>query len=193
MASKILLVFPLVLALAGCAATPPLAAPPVQAQAGDAAPASGLSAVLRITTADRGTLALSHRWVPTDVYEYRVVLFGQDVGHAFTVNVANVTVAKNQSSAVFSNLKANSVYQAQIQAWGNNGGTAATTQLNTGANLATQLYDFSAANDVNTSLSATVNVKLDDQPFSGTGTVTMGTPTPGAYVNPVAAESGTAQ
>lgn len=141
-------------------------------------------------------LAAVHHWVDADIFEYRATLKTwngtayEDFGTPLQVVIPRKGTPK--STAVFTNLKQGSKYQVSLQAWGDNGGTAATSQLN--ANTATTaVFDFTATQDVEDAPSQTMTIAFDQVAFSGTGTASVGTPADGTYQNPASAEAGSAQ
>lgn len=193
-----------VFALIGCAQPHNLSQPPVssfdadEAVTVDGGTPNGCTAVIRITPVDDGdflTQDLIHRWVNADIYQYEVTLkYYSGSSYINFVPALTVVVPRKVSpktKAYFTNLKQGRRYQAYLTAKGDNGGTAATTVLNT--TPATTLFDFSATNDVQDTLTANMQITFDNAPFDGSGTATMLTPLDGTFQNPVATESGVPQ
>lgn len=144
-----------------------------------------------------GVLAVQHRWIVADIFQYtaNLKLWNGSAYVDFATPLNTVIPRKGvdpKTMAVFTNLKQGSKYQVQLTAEGDIGGTAATTTLNANTST-TAVFDFTATQDVEDTLSATMTVVLDQTPFSGTGTGTVATPDEGTYQNTASAEAGTAQ
>jgi hypothetical protein len=149
--------------------------------------------VLAPSEAGFRTLALVHKWVENDIHEYRATLKAWD-GDAY-VDFSSplvVTIPRKgdgaKTKAVFTNLQRGHKYQVSLVAHGNNGGTAATTALN--ATAATGVFDFTAAQDVQDTQSANLQITFDAVAFSGSGETTVAAPEDGTYTNPADAETG---
>jgi hypothetical protein len=198
------------LLLGGCAAPSPVSNAP-----STMAPASQAAATALVTDSKMGgtkqvSIAIAppkdgafrvqtvqHHWVADDIYQYTATLKVWD-GSAY-VDLAtplSVVVPQKGSSpktmAVFTNLRQGKKYQIVLTAQGNDGGTAADTELNHNT-ASTAEFDFSASQDVEDTLSATMNVTFDAVAFSGSGSATITAPADGSYENPTSAESGAAQ
>lgn len=205
------------LALTACSQAQPTAAPApggvvtvaqtsADALVADSFEAGSKNAMITIgTPSDAGfggakafeLLAVQHRWVVDDIFQYTANLKVWD-GNAyvdFATPLDTVIPRKGatpKTSAVFTNLKQGKKYLVSLAAQGNNGGTDATTVLNADTST-TAVFDFTAAQDVQDTLSTTMTVVLDQMPFNGTGTGTVATPDEGTFQNPTEAEAGTAQ
>ena len=143
------------------------------------------------------TLAIVHKWVDADIFEYKAALMAWNGStYAAFATPIEVTVPRKgvtpKTKAVFTNLKHGAKYQVALTAWGDNGGTAATTSLNT-LTPTTAIFDFTAIQDVEDSLSETMQITFDPTAFSGTGTATVATPEDGTYESPTAPENGAAE
>lgn len=142
------------------------------------------------------TQAIVHKWVDNDIFEYVATLKAWN-GTAYVdfATPLTVTIPRKgtgaKTKAVFANLRQGTKYQVSLVAKGDVGGTAATKVLNSTA--PTAVFDFTATQDVEDTLSAVLRVVFDSVAFSGTGTSSVTTPADGVYQNPTAAESGTAQ
>ncbi len=192
----------LALSVAGCAASAPGIAPEHAASPTTVVANSGLSgnraiAVTLQPPRDGGfaTQATVHRWVDADIYQYEVTLKVGD-GTTFTDLPTPLTVVvprkdSPKTRAVFTNLRQGQIYQVSVTAKGNVGGTAADMALNSVP--ATARFDFSAAQDVEDTLSADLRVAFDAVEFNGSGSTTLLPPEDGTYRNPTAPETGTAQ
>jgi predicted small lipoprotein YifL len=144
-----------------------------------------------------GLLAVQHHWTANDIFLYTATLKVWD-GTAYAAIGSGVSTtvdpkaAAPQTKAVFTNLKQGKKYQVGIVATGNDGGTAGTTTLNS-ANPTNVVYDFTATQDVQDTLSSSAAITFDDVSFSGSATTTLTTPSDGAYANPAATEAGSAE
>lgn len=142
------------------------------------------------------TQAVVHKWVDNDIFEYVATLKAWN-GTAYVDFTTPLTVTiprkgvSPKTKAVFANLRQGAKYQVSLLAKGNIGGTAATSALNSTA--PTAVFDFTATQDVEDTLSASMQITFDAVPFSGSGTSTVTAPADGTYANPSAAESGAAQ
>lgn len=215
---KKIMLLPLILMLsAGCAMKSPVANGPAAvgtaAQAASAQPVvadsrMGGTKTVAVTIAPPkdGAFAsragyavqtVQHHWVADDIYQYTATLKvwnGTDYID-FSTPVQVVVPQKGsapKTRAVFTNLKQGTKYRVELSAEGNDGGTAADTVLNAGTPT-TAVFDFTATQDVEDTLSSTLTVTFDQVAFSGTGTATVGTPADGTYQNPTAAEAGAAE
>ena len=141
-------------------------------------------------------LAAVHHWVDNDIVEYRATLKAWNgTAYADFATPLQVVVPRKgtpKNSAVFTNLKQGSKYQVSLQAWGDDGGNTATSQLNADT-ATTAVFDFTATQDVEDAPSETMTITFDQVAFSGTGTATVSTPADGTYQNPSSAEAGSAQ
>ncbi len=192
----------LTLGLAGCAA-PQTATTPVSAA--DAITAfttqGGNRAVSVAMVAPKEaafqTAATVHRWVEADIFQYEATLkVWNGTSYADLPSPLTVVVPRKgqlpKSRAVFTNLRQGAKYQVVVTARGNVGGTAPTTFLNANTTTAT-VFDFTAAQDVEDTLSANVQVVFDAVAFNGSGSTTIVPPAEGTYTNPTAPETGAAQ
>lgn len=139
--------------------------------------------------------ATVHRWVDADIFQYDVTLKAWD-GSAFTdlPKPLTVVVPRKQdpkTRAVFTNLRHGQIYQVSVVAKGNVGGTAPETVLNTAP--ATAVFDFTASQDVEDTLSTNLRVVFDAVDFNGSGSTTIEAPEDGTYRNPTEPETGSAQ
>ena len=144
-----------------------------------------------------GLLTVQHRWVVADIFQYTANLKVWD-GAAYVDFATPIDTiiprkgAEPKTSAVFTNLKQGSKYRVQLTAQGDNGGTSPLTVLN-GDTETAAVFDFTAAQDVEDTLTTVLTIVLDQVAFSGTGTGSVATPEEGTYLNPTEAEAGTAQ
>lgn len=155
----------------------------------------GRVAAVHIAPAQDGafqTQTVIHKWVDNDIYQYEASLkYYNGTSYVDFVPALTVVVPRKvtpKTMAVFTNLRQSMKYQVSLTAKGNNGGSAATTVLN--STPATAVFDFTATQDVQDTLSANLQITFDPVPFSGKGTATMLTPADATYSNPVPAESG---
>lgn len=139
--------------------------------------------------------ATVHRWVANDVYQYEAALqyWNGSAYVAFSpaINVVVPNKVDPKTKAAFTNLKQGRKYQVSVIAKGNVGGSAASSTLTSSA--ATAVFDFTATQDVEDTLGATVQVSLDPVAFSGSAHATVSSPIEGTYQNPTATESGAPQ
>jgi hypothetical protein len=208
---KKLFILPLLVLLsAGCGALPVANGPATMAPAANAA--SGQSVVADSLMGGNKSVAImiappkesgfkvqtvQHHWTADDIYQYTANLkVWNGTAYVDFATPINVVIPQKGSapktSAVFTNLKQGTKYQVKLTAQGDDGGTAATATLNANTDT-TSVFDFTATQDVEDTLSATMTIVFDQVAFSGTGTATVGTPSDGTYENPSAAETGTAQ
>lgn len=192
----------LALSVAGCAwgpGNPPspgtLAGDAVLADSGQ----SGSRAIsVTLLTPSQGsylTQGTVHRWEDADIFQYEVTL---KVGNGKTFSdlptpLVVVVPRKGtpKTKAVFTNLRQGSVYQVSVSAKGNVGGTAPGTLLNSVP--ATALFDFTATQDVQDTLSADLRIGFDAVAFNGSGSTQLLPPVEGTYRNPNAPETGRAE
>lgn len=174
------------LLLAGCGNSPVSPASNADAVVVDGG-GGDRSISVTILPPQRAVQAIVHRWAPEDVYEYRVSL----VGGTNTLTAVVPRKGTPKSRAVFTHLRQGTRYEVSLTAWGNPGGTAPSTLLNSVA--PTAWFDFSGTQDVEDTATASLGVSFDAVPFDGTGTVTIQDPADGTYQNPTAPETGTAQ
>lgn len=102
--------------------------------------------------------------------------------------------AQPQTEAIFSHLRVGVPYVVSVLARGNIGGLAdAPAQVLNTQNPADALVLFTSYdnNDINDAKSITVQVQLDDVPFSGTATVSIVTKD-GTFSAPTEPEAGSA-
>jgi hypothetical protein len=92
------------------------------------------------------------------------------IGSGISTTVNPKATPTAQTKAVFTHLDRGTKYQVGIVATGNNGGTAGTSTLNA-ATPTQAIYDFTAAQDVQDTLTSSLTVALDPVPFSGTLTI----------------------
>jgi hypothetical protein len=192
----------LTLGLAGCAFPGTAPAPASNSDAVTAASSLGGNRSLSITMltpieADYRTAAVVHRWVDNDIFQYEATLkVWNGTSYADLQTPLTVVVPRKgqapKTRAVFTNLRQGFRYQVSIVARGNVGGTAATTILNANTSTAT-VFDFTAAQDVEDTITANVQIAFDAVSFTGTGTATVVAPAEGTYANPAAPETGVAQ
>lgn len=206
-----LLALPVVLAmLGGCAthlpvANGPASPTPVAQAVSQAVVANSLmggnkSVAITIAPPKEGGFqvqTVQHHWTSADIFQYTASLkVWNGTAYVDFTTPLSVTIPQKgtapKTQAVFTNLKQGQKYQVELIAQGNNGGTAAAATLN-GNSATTQVFDFTATQDVEDTLSGTLTITFDSVSFSGTGTATVGTPSDGTYTNPTAAESGAAQ
>lgn len=119
---------------------------------------------------------LVHRWSPADVVAYRIQLTASDGGafHPLEPPVEVELPRKGpdlRDRARFTALRHGRRYRAEVTAWGDAGGTAATQRLNVTPAVAE--WDFTAAQDVAAVQTASVAVVLDPVAFSGTARVSV--------------------
>lgn len=143
------------------------------------------------------TQAIVHKWVDNDIFEYVATLkVWNGTAYVDFATPLTVTIPRKglepKTKAVFTSLKQGSKYQVALVAKGDIGGTAATTTLN-GNTATSQVFDFTATQDVEDTLSATMQVVFDAVAFSGSGSATVTAPADGTYANPASPEAGTAQ
>lgn len=162
------------LATSACASP---VAPPVRAEAATASetgtiiiemPPSGQEA------SRYALMALTRRWSPSDVYQYKVRLTRWN-GKAFVDLPTPLEVVLPQKGAVrtqarFGNLAQGQRYRAIATAWGNVGGTAPTLALNT-LSPSVADFDLSSPQDVQNALGHVMRVTLDPAPFAGTARI----------------------
>ena len=188
--------------LAGCAFPGKAPTPVASADAVTAASALGGNRTVSVTMlppqdAAYRTAAIVHRWVDHDIFQYEATLkvwngtSYVDLQTPLTVVVPRKGQAP-KSRAVFTNLRQGQRYQVAIAARGNVGGTAATTLLNTNTPTAA-VFDFTAGQDVEDTITSNVQVTFDSVAFNGSGTTTIVAPADGTYTNPAAPETGVAQ
>lgn len=178
---------------------PPVAALDAsEAVVADGGAPNGCTAAIQIASADEGTYQTQdtvHRWVNNDIFQYEVTLkyYSGSTWVDFTPALVVIVPRKvsPKTKAYFTNLKQGRKYQAYLTAKGNIGGSAAATILN--STPATSIFDFTATNDVQDTLTNNMQIAFDNAPFNGTGTATMLTPLDGGFQNPTATESGVAQ
>jgi hypothetical protein len=136
-----------------------------------------------------------HRWVVEDIKAYEIELRMRNasntsqydtIGTGLTATV-DMKGASTPSGVVFEGLAAGGYYRAFVTAKGNQGGTAADTTLN--STPATADFDFTDDQDLVTVSSQSVTVEFDDVDFSGEGSLTFGSPSPGGYNQPSAEPS----
>lgn len=142
------------------------------------------------------TLAAVHKWVENDIFEYRVTLKAWNgTAYADFTTPLTITIPRKgttpKTKAVFTNLKQGHKYQVSLVAFGDVGGTAATTALNSA--VPTGVFDFTATQDVEDTQSANLQIAFDAVAFSGSGETTVAAPVDGTYTNPADAETGAAQ
>lgn len=142
-------------------------------------------------------MTVQHHWTANDVYQYTANLkLWNGTAYADFTTPLNIVIPQKgtgaKTKAVFTNLSQGQKYQVQLTAQGNDGGTAATSTLDNNT-ATTSIFDFTATQDVQDTLAATLTVTFDQVAFSGTGTATVGAPPDGTYLNPAAAATGTAQ
>lgn len=188
--------------LAGCASPGTAPAPVSFSDAVTAAAPLGGSRSVSVTLlppqdASYRTSAVVHRWVENDIFQYEATLKVWN-GTSYADLQAPLTVVvprKGQAPktrAVFTNLRQGQRYQVSITARGNVGGTAASTLLNSTTATAA-VFDFTATQDVEDTVSSNVQVTFDSVAFNGNGTTTIVAPAEGTYTNPAAPETGVAQ
>ena len=188
--------------LAGCAFPGTAPGPISSPDAVTAASALGGKRSISVTMlppqdASYQTSAIVHRWVDNDIFQYEATLkvwngtSYVDLQTPLTVVVPRKGQAP-KSRAVFTNLRQGFRYQVAIAARGNVGGTAATAQLNANTPTAA-IFDFTAGQDVEDTVSSNVQIAFDSVPFNGNGTTTIVAPAEGTYANPAAPETGVAQ
>ena len=133
--------------------------------------------------------ALAHAWVASDIYEYRVVVQQQDgsgnpVGTALSATLPQKG-SSTSTSVNFTGLSAGYDYKVSLQAWGNNGGSAAGSQLNT-QTPSSQVIHY-ASNDADDSVqSVSLSAKLDtvvNNVVAGPAAITFGSPAPGGFAS----------
>lgn len=190
-----------VVALAGCATSPALTVLPAQdeqAVVGNGPKAGNHAISITLVPPQEAgyqSQATVHRWVDADIFQYEVTLKvkngGSFVDFATPLTVVVPRKGTPKTKAVFTHLKQGAIYQASVVAKGNVGGSAASTVLNSTA--ATAVFDFSAAQDVEDTLSASMRVTFDAVAFNGNGSANLQTPVDGSYSNPTAPEAGAAQ
>jgi len=140
-------------------------------------------------------LSAVHRWVDADIFQYEVSLKVKNGSEFLDFPTPLMVVVPRKDTpktrAVFTNLKQGSIYQVQVTAKGNVGGSAPDALLN--AVPATALFDFAALQDVEDTVSADLRIGFDPVNFNGTGSADLLAPVDGDYLNPTAPETGTAQ
>lgn len=154
----------LTLMLAGCGL--PYPATPVSAEA-------SCTATLAIVPPHYTIQSTARRWLATDIYEYDVSLQAWN-GTSYADLSPPVTVALPPSGttrAVFTHLRRGVRYQARLVIRGNPGGTAPDSVLNAHSTRTPPVFDFSASQDVEDTVSATFQDDLDAVDFSGTATI----------------------
>lgn len=139
--------------------------------------------------------ALVHRWVDNDIYQYEVILKVFDGANFVDLTPALMVVVPRKgpspkNKVAFTNLKHGKRYQVSVVAKGNPGGTAPAQILN--ATPSSAQFDFTASQDVEDTLSTTVQVALDPVTFNGTGTINAQTPSDGNFLAPANPEQGMA-
>jgi hypothetical protein len=192
------------LALPGCSAAPGALPLATAAESHDSVVQnSGLSGTKAIAVtvmapheAGFRTLATVHKWVENDIFEYRATLKAWDgLAYANFATPLTITIPRKgegaKTKAVFTNLKQGYKYQVSLVAYGNNGGGAATTALNT--TPAQDVFDFTATQDVQDTQSANLQITFDSVAFNGSGETTVAAPEDGTYANPGSPETGTAE
>lgn len=128
----------------------------------------------------RDLLAVVHRWVIGDVFDYVVSLRHRGADGAFVdldPPLTAVVSAKEEDPAgtvMFTDLAHGEVYQAEVVARGNKDGTA-PEQILTTQNRSVAIFDFSKVQDVEDTLVTDVRVVLDGMNFVGKGTVVIET------------------
>lgn len=128
--------------------------------------------------APRVLLAAGHHWTAADINLYRLKLQVEAGDHYVDTGLTRDLAQQGQEAATgasFSNLAAGKKYRVRVEAWGTEGGEAATGQLN--ANTPCTLdFDFTGQ-DVPTHEDEVATVTLDAVAFSGTVDATQdGTP-----------------
>ncbi|MEB3204794.1 MAG: hypothetical protein VKP57_08840 [Candidatus Sericytochromatia bacterium] len=165
--------------LAGCAGSPGQPSMP----GADARPSERRVVVDLSARADaiRSLQAIRHRWVPSDVARFEVILDqrGPDGpgGVPTWLNQASVGVqpALGQSQAVFGNLTGQRAYRLTVQAF-----TADQQHINSQRPIVVP-FDFLGSNDLEDTRVLAVDVPLDDVVFAGQAGLSL-TPLDGAFV-----------
>ncbi|MEB3237337.1 MAG: hypothetical protein VKO64_06910 [Candidatus Sericytochromatia bacterium] len=167
------------LVLAGCASHPGQpAAPGAEGRAAERRLVVDLSAT---TPGARQLQAIVHRWIPSDVARFQVLLDqrGPDGpgGVPTWLSQASVAVqpALGHSQAVFGNLTAQRAYRLTVQAF-----TADQQHINSQRPVVVP-FDFQGDNDIEDTRVLVVDVPLDDMPFAGQAGLAL-TPLDGAFV-----------
>lgn len=156
------------LALSGCMEVPSAWRPPT--------PGPHASAVLdlKVASPPREIQAPVHRWVTSDVHQFKVTLKVWNGSAYVDLAPANVLIVSPQlhpgKQARYSNLKANQKYRAVVEAFGNVGGTSPTFHLNS-QTPAFADFDFTGGPNLEDTLATSVQVTLDPVPFSGVVTL----------------------
>lgn len=193
------------LLLAACSQSLPGGIPSASAPVAQGQNASVASVAVSLTLLAPKAFALQatgtnpvHRWVPADMTKYVVSLqrrtaaaVGQTPATFADVVVNNAPLQLNvpvgpngTGQANFGALRQGEYYRAKVAAMGKVNGLGNEMQMNAQATADFVDFDFTAANDVASKVDRTLTVKFDDAPFSGTGSISFGTPSPGVYVQP---------
>jgi|GEM_PF-1460508 len=167
------------LLMAGCAGSPGQPVPPGTDERN---PERRVVVDLSVDAdATRALQAIRHRWVPSDVARFEVILDqrGPDGpgGVPTWLNQASVGVqpAQGQSQAVFGNLTGQRAYRLTVQAF-----TAAQQHINSQRPIVVP-FDFLGSNDLEDTRVLAVDVPLDDVVFAGQAGLSL-TPLDGAFV-----------
>lgn len=128
---------------------------------------------------DKSVQALSHRWLATDVFEYRLILEAANAdGDYVALDPAISLTVPNKvdypAAATFTGLKAGEKYRLRLEAWGNDGGTAAGSHMNAKSET-TAIMDLTG-DTIETLFNLNMQVKLDPQIYTGSADVNIDPP-----------------
>ena len=172
----------------------------------DSGQSGNMQARLTISTAvenelgagdDFGLLALRHRWVQQDIFQYEATIKVFNGIEFLDANPPIMVVIPQKgpepkTNAVFTNLMLNQLYQVEVVAKGDHGGTAATTTLNAD-HVFKPTFEFAGDQDVQDTLSIGVPIFLDAVKFSGTVTGAIHFLHDGQFQNTLEPISGSAE